>query len=326
MRHLVLALCVALRATSPAAQPANGIPEADRVRLAEAFRLADAVGDSVWAGWGTAPFGVLLVTSEHEYLIRQADRPADFASLGYDSLLHSEVFVRARVFPASFQATFPVFSSAPTIVIGDAKSTGLGSTAWVLTVLHEHFHQLQYSRAGYQAAVSALGLAHGDSTGMWMLNFPFPYDSARVQARFAEFTQALARGMSAGAAHARNVVHAREQLRAAVTAEQYRYLAFQLWQEGVARYTEFAVARQAKAGYEPGAAFRALPDFTSYSAETARLGVQIYHGVNEAKLGEQRRVIVYATGAAYALLLDQVAPAWRAKYFDSMFTLDPLLP
>ena len=50
----------------------------------------------------------------------------------------------------------------------------------MLTVLHEHFHQLQQSQPGYFQGVEALGLSGGDQTGMWMLNYPFPYKTPAV--------------------------------------------------------------------------------------------------------------------------------------------------
>jgi hypothetical protein len=36
--------------------------------LAEAFRIAETLGNRVWSGWDKAPFAVLLVTPQNEYL------------------------------------------------------------------------------------------------------------------------------------------------------------------------------------------------------------------------------------------------------------------
>jgi hypothetical protein len=301
----------------------SAIPAADRTLLAEAFRLAAAVEDSVWPGWSAAPFPVLLVAPDREYLVRQSHPSPDFARAGYDSLLASDVYVRPRQFPVNLLATFPAVAGVPTIVIGEPGNTGKHSTAWVLTLMHEHFHQLQYSRPDYQAGVRSLDLAHGDQSGMWMLNFPFPYDSAVVQARYATFAGSLAQRAAPDAVA--SAIRARTALQAALSAEQYRYLAFQLWQEGVARYTELAVARRAAAGGEPAAAFRALPDYTTYAAEARRLEQGIESGITAVELGEEKRVAFYATGPAYALLLDAVAPGWRDRYFETGFSLDPLL-
>ena len=102
------------------------------------------------------------------------------------------MFYRKRMYPTAMQATFPGVNGVNTIVIGQAELTAdKTSTRWVLTVLHEHFHQLVYSQPGYYADVEKLGVAHGDKTGMWMLNYPFQYDSARVQEKFTAMTHAL---------------------------------------------------------------------------------------------------------------------------------------
>ncbi|MGI8735534.1 MAG: hypothetical protein ACR2LM_19790 [Pyrinomonadaceae bacterium] len=97
----------------------------DRTRLAEAFRMGDRIGDQVWPNWSKAPFAVLLVTPEHEFLIRHPTPSADFASLGHDAVLKSDVYYRKRNFPAHFLATFPAISGSmvSTIVVGQAENT-----------------------------------------------------------------------------------------------------------------------------------------------------------------------------------------------------------
>ncbi len=118
------------------------IPGADRIRLAEAFKLAESVGNRIWKDWDKAPFAVLLVTPEYEFLIRHPAPSPDFAPLGYDSLLKSDVYYRKRTQPTSFLATFPAVkgSMVSTIVVGQAENTlAKTSTPWVVTLLHEHF-------------------------------------------------------------------------------------------------------------------------------------------------------------------------------------------
>ena len=74
------------------------------------------------------------------------------------------------------------------------------------------------------------------------------------------FARALETALTPGAAaghtagrEARAVADARRRLRAVLPAADDRYLAFQMWQEGVARYTELRVARLAGAPpYAPG--------------------------------------------------------------------------
>src|SRR5205085_6387269 len=188
---IILALCshgVCAREEPPS------IPATDRIRLAEAFRLADEIGNRVWPKWSQAPFAVLLVTPEYEFLIRHPKPSPDFMKLSYDSFLKSDVYYRKRTFVTSFLATFPINNSMiSTIVVGEAENTRVKtSTPWVITLLHEHFHQLQDSQPNFYADVGALNLAHGDQTGMWMLNYAFPYDRKEVQEQFALMSNLLA--------------------------------------------------------------------------------------------------------------------------------------
>lgn len=305
---------------------ASTVAPDDRVRIAEAYRLADAIGDSLWPGWKSAPFALLLVTPEREFLVRHPRPSAEFTRVGYDSLLHGDVFVRPRTLAPNLLATFPAVGGVPTIVVGQPAATRKSSTEWVLTLLHEHFHQLQTSRPDYYTGVRALGLARGDQSGMWMLNYAYPYDSSNVQAYFAAFAAHLDSALaSAGPGVRRSHWLAarvsRAALRAAVTSDDDRYLAFQMWQEGVARYTELRAARLAASAYAPSDAFRALPDATPFASAADRIEQGIRSGLH-APLARDRRVAFYALGAAYAMLLDWTTPDWRARYFDHPFALD----
>lgn len=316
-------------ATSPLS--AVGLAPDDRVRIAEAFRLATAVGDEIWPAWTSAPFAILLVTPEREFLLRHPRPSADFTRLGYDSLLATDVLVRPRQFAPNLLATFPAVGGVPTIVVGRPATTGKSSTAWVLTLLHEHFHQLQTSRPGYFARVDSLGLARGDQTGMWMLTYAFPYESIVARTRFAEMTQRLDTALAATSAEARAMRwaaarRARAELRSALTSDDDRYLAFQMWQEGVARYTELAVARFAASRYTPSAAFAALPDFVPYATTADSIESHVRAGLRGNSLERGNRVAFYPAGAAYALMLDRMVPEWHSHYFDGSMSLEVLQP
>jgi hypothetical protein len=306
----------------------QGLTGDDRIRLAETQRLARAIEDSVWPGWSSAPFAVLLVTDSLEFLVWHPRPSPDFQSLGYDSLLAAEVSVRPRQHAPNVLATFPAVGGVPTIVVGQPAKTGKNSTTWVLTLLHEHFHQLQMSRPGYFAAVDALHLSDGDQTGMWMLTYPFPYDSGSIQRHFAALAQVLLRtafGDSGGptADALRGYGAMRRLLRDDLAAADARYLDFQLWQEGVARYVEYAAARAAARRYAPSPAFAALPDFVSYADAARALREQLLRELRTVDLGFKKRVTFYPIGAARALLLERTSPGWKEAYFTRLFTLDP---
>lgn len=307
---------------------APAIEQIDRTRIAEAYRIGEKLQDRLWAGWSTAPFGLLFITDDHEFLIRHPKPNAEFTSIGYDKLLKSEVFVRPRKFQKNFLATFPAFGPTPVIVIGKAENTtDKTSTRWVFVVLHEHFHQLQYSRPGYFADVTALDLHGGDQTGMWQINYPFPYKDERLVADFRKLSDLLlaAYGSKDGneqrTAFSRYLM-AREKFAAALKPVDYKYASFQLWQEGIARYTQYKMAELAARELKPSKGFRSLPDFTPFDQEAKRLKEMTLDEMRTLDLAKWQRVVFYPFGAVEGLMLDKLEPDWRAKYFEHKFALE----
>ncbi|MFQ5572126.1 MAG: hypothetical protein ACE5G0_20810 [Rhodothermales bacterium] len=324
-RFLLLAILLSFAVSGSTAQHPTLHPD-DRIRIAEAFRLADAVQEDVWTGWGQVPFAVLLVTPDQEFLIRHPSPSDQFTRAAFDSLLQSDVFVRKRVFSPNLLATFPADNGVPTVVVGQPENTGRSSTHWVVTLLHEHFHQLQLSEPDYYPAVEALDLAGGDESGMWMLNYPFPYDSAAVVEQFDTLQRAALEALQAPhnpafAEKVNSYRQAKHQLRDLLPKDDYRYLSFQLWQEGVARYTEYKVALAA-AHYEPTGAFRKLEDYVPFDETAQTLFNTLITELQEGSLGRMQRVTFYPLGAAEALLLDRANPGWQQRYLKDKFYLE----
>jgi hypothetical protein len=121
------------------------------------------------------------------------------------------------------------------------------------------------------------------------------------------------------------VIRAREELDSVLTAADYRYFEFQLWQEGVARFMEYAAARAAAEDSVPSAEFRSLPDYQAYRrvADSARRSLR--RELKQLNLGRQRRVAFYPVGAATALLLEETRADWKRAYAERPFALATLL-
>lgn len=317
-----------LAVVSAQAQQKPSLSQIDRVRLAEAFSLGDAIGNRIWKDWDKAPFAVLLVTPEYEFLIRHPRPTNDFTLIGHDDLLKSDVYYRKTTIQTDFQATYPAVGGVSTIVTGQAENTASKtSTPWVVVLMHEHFHQLQDSQPSFFEQVTALNLAHGDQSGMWMLNYKFPYDGYEVRQQFFVMSRLLADAIKSKdsadfSANLSAYMTARMQLKEMLNADDYKYFSFQLWKEGIARYTEYHVAKLAATDYKPTKAFASLKDFTSYQTVADQVMNRTLHELSTLELEKSKRVSFYAMGAGEGLSLDRVNPQWRGRYLIDKFSLD----
>lgn len=314
---------------SPAGGAKRSLPDvADRVRIAEARLIADRLGDDLWPGFADAPFAVLLVTPETEYLFDHPSPTPDFELVGRDSLVGCDVYARDRVFGKELLATFPAVGGVSTVVIGQPRNTQAShSTRWVATLLHEHFHQYQQSQAGYYQDALKLGLAGDDTTGMWMLQYPFPYDSTRANEAFSTLCRMLADAVeSIGKSRFRpalsEYLRARGAFRRVLNEKDYAYFSFQIWQEGLARYTEYALMRQAGVTYRPTSRFTELPDRVAFDEDASETFSHVLSELRRVSLKKARRTAFYHVGAAEGVLLDEVSPGWRARYFAEKYFVE----
>lgn len=285
------------------------------VAIASARATVAGPARELWRGWDRAPFGVLIVHGEIETLICH-DGPAEGFTPGpADAATGCSTRTRARTFAPNLRAAFPAVDGAPTVVMGTPEATELSLPLWQATVLHEHFHQWQTSRPGYYERVEALNLRGDDQTGMWMLNYAFPYDRKDVAAAFAQASLALAAAVEArdGPAFAGSLeayMQARKRLAATVDERDWRYFEFQLWQEGVARWSEIEAAALS-------------PDRAVRDAAAARRASTLQQ-LKTPDLAARGRIAVYPFGAGEAMLLEACDPSWRKLYPD-LTSLKPLL-
>jgi len=311
----IVAIVVLLVTAGEQAQPSAQLPPKDAVRIT-------LLEDKIWWDWSKVPAPLLLVTNDVEFLTHHPDPPKGFTKVAEDT------YERARQFPTNLQATFPAFGPPSVIVIGEPENTeAKTSTAWMITLMHEHFHQLQDAQPGILDAVNKLGLARGDTTGMWMLNYPFPYDDAKIDAAFAHVRDLLLAALYAPDRKtfqplAAEYVAARTKFLAQLAPDDRKYLSFQLWKEGIARYTQVKCA-EAAANYRASSEFAALPDYESFAAYATHASSDTWDELKKVDLAKWKRVAIYPWGAAEGMFLDRYDPKWKEGYFVSPFTLDP---
>lgn len=300
--------------------------EANAIRIAEAYQLLSHVRSAPSWKWNDVPFAILLLTEDRDFLIGHPSPTDDFRSEGVDPIIGKEIFSRPRTqaWSLQFLATFPAVGGLSTVVVGTAEATGRSSTAWVVTLLHEHFHQIQNAHPDYFTNVANLELDGGDTSGMWMLNYAFPYENDAVVGHLNELAQTLS-GTSDPEDAVERVVASLRQLKSSLKPADYRYLTFQFWQEGTARYMEHVVIRRAMTGYTPTEAYLGLDDAQPYAAYLLDFDRQLRTGLKNIDVPNQRRIVMYPLGASLALLLEQVQPGWMAGYFNPSLSTVALL-
>lgn len=295
----------------------------DGVRVAEFYRLAPAIEDGIWPGWSKVPSPLLLIAAENEFLTHHPSPPEDFKPVG------NGFYARARTFPVKLEATFPAFGPPAVIVIGEPKNTASKtSTPWLIVVMHEHFHQLQDAAPGYFQAVDGLGLSHGDESGMWMLEYPFPYKKPEVAQSFGRLRDLLVAAVNETdpvkfRKNAEDYVATRRKFFAQLSPDDHKYLSFQLWQEGMARYTQI-MAAEAAAGYKPTEAFAALADYEPFGTYAGRARAETLEELRKVDLAKAQREAIYPFGAVEGMLLDRLNPGWKDEYFKRLLSTDDL--
>ena len=291
---------------------AQAAPSAtDQANISLSMRIAARVGDQMWPNWSKTRFVIDLLTANGPVMVN-ATEPSPAPS-----------------FPTNLEATFPLSNGVPTIVIGEPQFTAAKTPVrWSVTLLHEHFHQWQDSWPQYQASTKALGLAPaGDKNAMWMLSYPFPYGDSAVDGAYATMANALACALSAiGSASFNDDAKAFSAARAAfqksVAAKDYRYFTLQCWQEGVARYTEIAVARLAADAHRRDTKFLRDDEAAALSQDADATYARVLERLQTVPLKDGERSNFYAIGAGEAMLLDVLHPGWRLNYLDPRLDLD----
>jgi hypothetical protein len=325
MQKAIYSFLVLLTCSGLQSQPASQFGSAEKYLIKEAMNIAAEYGEKTWSGISKVPFVVILVTDSFEFLVNHPYPSADFKLLGEDGILKTKVLYRKAQFDKHLLATFPAVNGVNCIVVGTPQNTGKRPVEWIATLLHEHFHQYEYTYPDYYSAVDSLNLSGGDQTGMWMLNYDFPYDSSAVNEQYIKYISALSKAVSAintktFTSSFKEYEAARKNFRQVLTPNDYRYFSFQLWQEGIARYTEYKFLEQLE-NYKVAKGTDQLCDIRFKDYKLKFYASQIEQ-LNKLQLNKDKRVCFYAIGFAEGLLLDKVNPKWRESFLTDKFYLE----
>lgn len=291
--------------------------------IGEARALAQESGETIWPGFSEAPDTILLISGEEEILLCHEGPAAGFTELASDPVTGCSQSVRTRVFPPNLLASFPAIDGVPSIVVGTPEATSRTPDAWMVTLVHEHMHQMQDAVPGQYQDLLALGLDGGDQSGMWMLNYPFPYADHQTAAEARSLADRALDALEESDpllfhTKVRAYLTQRTLFLDSVSPGDRRYYELQVWKEGVARWTELAVTR-ASGMTNPHHANLAGQQIVRMRDELAALD-----------LHQAGRVAFYALGSAEAEMLERLDTGWRRTYWLSPFDLgavfDAIIP
>jgi hypothetical protein len=163
---------------------------------------------------------------------------------------------------------------------------------------------------------------------MWILNYGFPYERPDVVEGFSHLRDLLFAVLSMSGDRqfqkaAADYVAERKKVFARLAPDDHKYLSFQLWQEGIARYTQVKAAEAAE-DYRPSAEFASLPDYLSFAEYARQARRDTLAELKTADIAKMKRTFVYSFGAAEGLLLDRLNPGWQQAYFEHPLSMDAL--
>lgn len=161
---------------------------------------------------------------------------------------------------------------------------------------------------------------------MWMLNYPFPYDSIPIIQQFDVYSNALHRTITSAnrkdfKENATKYFAERKKIEEILSAPDYRYFSFQIWQEGLARYTEYKYLELLK-NYTPSEEVTLLIDFEPFESLKAKMYNNEIKNLLGNKLNEAQRICFYSTGFAEGLILDKLNKKWRNSYLTDKFYIE----
>lgn len=230
--------------------------------------------------------------------------------------MDTNIYIRKRRFPPSLRATFPAVNGVDCIVAGDPENTNKSAEDWIIMLLHEHFHLYQGSNPQYKENISVLAKKIANNSENWMLDYDFPYTDTTTNKLFKKYLSSIYDTYCC--LHKGNinrevdrVATIQDEVQRYLTPDDYSYFQFQIWQEGIATYTEYKylyaldhVSKYFKDNF-------AL-DFTLKSEDLLKAYT---NGLLKNDLQKDKRNLFYSIGLLKGIIEDKTNPDWKAHYF-----------
>jgi hypothetical protein len=340
------------------------LSELEKARLAEAIQLRRRLGAQVWPGWEQADIPIVLYNEQYAFLIGYDQPPTgwrvpDGEQRGtewelVDDLLAGESYYRQQL-PASGETP-----QAFTVRVGERWAASMTTKEWmeiklmdmfreqlpelitavfpyewmsqqfiggtegyVGALLHESFHAFIGDQKPERLAAAEAVLSVGDQ---------FPWSDEGFEAAWQTELDLLIEAVEADSVAemadlARQFLQQRDHRRTTygLNEELIDYEQQREWLEGIAKYVEMEIQRQAwlTEEYDSVTAVATDPNFNAYANLPRRWQQQVDQIGRMA--GDEGDGRFYYTGMAQAFLLDQLLPDWKTMALDEGVYLEDLL-
>ncbi len=335
----------------------------EKARLAEAIHLRHTLGDKFWPGWGQSDIPVILYNEEYAFLTGYNNPPPGWVKVPQNAkrggpweIVPNDTFDGK---PYYRQKLVQVTPQAFTVLVGERwvasmttrewmsialpdslseqlpaparlifpKSLAAGllvgnSDKYISLVLHESFH-------AYEGMIAPGRLAAAEDATKLENSYPWEEDKVRAawQAELGLLTQAVQAKTEAETLNlTQQFLATREQRRmaAGLSAAFVEYERQREWLEGLAKYAELGIWREAATtpGYKPLPELGQDADFKNYAdfdPQWSREVGQIAWSINS------QETRFYYSGWAQATLLDRLTPGWKARILAENVMLEDLL-
>lgn len=322
-------------------------------------------GDAVWSGWGAAEIPIIVYNEAYAFLVNYPGEPpvgwrtvpggeqqGNVWEIVPDDTFDGEPYYRSAL-PESGETP-----QAFTVRLGDVWVASLGTheamriglveglrkdlpapldalvpyrlvlrlllgtgDQYVAALLHESLH-------AYQGLTAPERLRAGENVLRQISDYPAQED-AHVELWKEELVllrDALRAETEADAAElAQQFLAQRDRRRTQIDARFVRYERHREWVEGLAKYTEMEIWRQAAIAdeYAPVDALSDVRAFRAYETFDRHRSQQVDQIARMA--GNEGDGRFYYSGMAQAFLLDQLAPGWKARIMQDDVFLEDLL-
>lgn len=198
------------------------------------------------------------------------------------------------------------------------------SDQYISKLLHESFH-------GYQGMTAEARLAASENANRLQAN-EYPWEGGALGQSWQMELDLLADAARSGSDTqardlARQFLNVRDarRLSANLSPELVDFEQQREWLEGLAKYTELAIWRQAAASlsYTPSPTISIDPDFKRYATADERWSQELDQATRMA--GDEGDGRFYYSGMLQAALLDRLAPDWKSHVLPADTWLEDLL-